>query len=187
MPLIKCLSATVKYKIIFQAAIAHGDSTPPRISPSRTPVSYTHLDVYKRQVIGSALDRYTKWVAKYSAKAPDVPDVDIWQYTSSGSVPGLTGNGGRVDINHCYRDFVSEITGGCAPAPKPDTTKPASGYSPIRRDGQIHLNNFTGAGIDVDGEDGPETRRGAVMVLQTGINQDYRAGLDIDGIWGRCV
>ena len=71
-----------------------------------------------------------------------------------------------------------------APAPKPDTAKPASGYNPIRRDGQIHLNNFTGAGIVVDGEDGPETRKGAVMVLQTGLNMDYRAGLDVDGILG---
>ena len=144
---------------------------------------YANENWYKT-IIGKGLDIYTKWVAKYSNKAPDVPDVDIWQYTSSGSVPGLTGNGGRVDVNHCYRDFAGEITGGCAPTSKPDAAKPAPGYSPIRRDGQIHLNNFTSVGIDVDGEDGPETRRGAVMVLQTGINQDYRAGLDIDGIWG---
>lgn len=75
-------------------------------------------------------------------------------------------------------------SGGTASAPKPETNKPASGYSPIRRDGQIHLNNFTGAGIDVDGLYGPDTKKGAVMVLQTGINQDYRAGLVVDGIWG---
>lgn len=144
---------------------------------------YANENWYKT-IIGSALDKYTKWVAKYSNKAPNVPDVDIWQYTSSGSVPGLTGNGGRVDVNHCYRDFVSEITGGRTPAPKPDAAKPASGYSPIRRDGQVHLNNFTGAGIAVDGRDGAETRRGAIMVLQTGLNMDYGADLDVDGIWG---
>ena len=40
-------------------------------------------------------------------------------------------------------------------------------------------NNFTGAGIAVDGYDGPETRKGAVMVLQTGLNMDYDAGLDV--------
>ena len=144
---------------------------------------YANENWYKT-IIGRALDKYTKWVAKYSSKAPDIPDVDIWQYTSSGSVPGLTGNGGRVDVNHCYRDFASEITGGCAPAPKPDVTKPASGYSPIRRDGQIHLNNFTGAGIDVDGLYGPDTKKGGIMVLQTGLNMDYGADLDVDGIWG---
>ena len=52
------------------------------------------------------------------------------------------------------------------------------------RDGQIHCNNFTGARIKVDGDRGQETVKGGIMVLQTGINQDYRAGLDVDGIWG---
>lgn len=75
-------------------------------------------------------------------------------------------------------------SGGTASAPKPETNKPASGYSPIRRDGQIHLNNFTGAGIDVDGLYGPDTKKGGIMVLQTAINMDYRAGLVVDGIWG---
>lgn len=68
---------------------------------------YANENWYKT-VIGSTLDRYTKWVAKYSSKAPDVPNVDIWQYSSSGSVPGV---GGRVDMNYCYRDLVGEIAG----------------------------------------------------------------------------
>ena len=68
---------------------------------------YANENWYKT-VIGSALDGYTKWVAKYSSKAPDVPNVDIWQYSSSGSVPGVSG---RVDMNYCYRDLVSEIAG----------------------------------------------------------------------------
>lgn len=71
---------------------------------------YANENWYKT-VIGSALDKYTKWVAKYSSKVPDVPNVDIWQYSSSGSVPGLTGNGGKVDVNYCYRDLVTEIAG----------------------------------------------------------------------------
>lgn len=71
---------------------------------------YANENWYKT-VIGSSLDRYTKWVAKYSSKAPDVTNVDIWQYSSSGSVPGLTGNGGKVDVNYCYRDLVAEIAG----------------------------------------------------------------------------
>lgn len=72
---------------------------------------YANENWYKT-IIGSALDKYTKWVAKYSTKAPDVPNVDIWQYTSSGSVPGLIGNGGRVDVNHCYRDFSAVSSDG---------------------------------------------------------------------------
>ena len=145
---------------------------------------YANENWYKN-IIGSSLDKYTKWVAKYSSKAPDVPNVDIWQYTSSGRVPGLTGNGGRVDVNHCYRDFVAEITGGCASTPKPDNSKPATtGGNAVIRDGQIHCNNFTSAGIAVDGERGAETAKGGIMVLQTAINMDYRADLVVDGIWG---
>lgn len=134
---------------------------------------YANESWYKR-TIGSALDKYTKWVAKYSSKAPDVPDVDIWQYTSSGSVPGISG---KVDLNYCYKDYVGDET------PVDNKQETSIGNSVIR-DGQIHCNNFTGAGIAVDGYDGPETRKGAVMVLQTGLNMDYDAGLDVDGILG---
>lgn len=91
---------------------------------------YANENWYKT-VIGSALDRYTKWVAKYSSKAPDVPNVDIWQYTSSGRVPGLFGNGGNVDVNHCYRDFSAGSDGGDN---KVDTTIPT-----ITVDGGIYM------------------------------------------------
>ncbi len=144
---------------------------------------YANENWYKT-IIGSALDKYTKWVAKYSTKAPDVPNVDIWQYTSSGNVPGLTGNGGRVDVNYCYRDFVSEIAGECVSTPKPDTDYAVMGGNTVVKDGQIHLNNFTGADIKVDGNRGPETVKGGIMVLQTALNMDYRAGLTVDGILG---
>ena len=113
--------------------------------------------------------------------------------TSGGST--IIANGGGVCSKGYYNSNLPgtkfarldwSIVAGQAspPAPKPDTAKPASGYSPIRRDGQIHCNNFTGSGIPVDGEDGPKTRKGAVMVLQTGLNMDYRSGLDVDGILG---
>lgn len=113
--------------------------------------------------------------------------------TSGGST--IIANGGGVCSKGYYNSNLpgtkfarldwSIVAGqASAPAPKPDTTKPVSGYSPIRRDGQIHCNNFTGSGIPVDGEDGPKTRKGAVMVLQTGLNMDYRSGLDVDGVLG---
>lgn len=57
----------------------------------------------------SGLDQYTKWVAKYSGEPKGINGTyDIWQYSSKGSVPGITGN---VDMNICYRDFPKEITG----------------------------------------------------------------------------
>lgn len=52
-------------------------------------------------------DRYTKWIARYNSTL-GMSGVDMWQYTSSGSVSGISG---RVDMNHCYRDFPKEING----------------------------------------------------------------------------
>lgn len=52
----------------------------------------------------SGLTEYTRWVARYNSDLG--MEADMWQYTSGGSVAGITG---RVDLNHCYRDFPAEI------------------------------------------------------------------------------
>ena len=56
-------------------------------------------------------DRYTKWIARYNSTL-GMNGVDMWQYTSDGSVSGISG---RVDMNHCYRDFPTEIVGTSTP------------------------------------------------------------------------
>lgn len=73
------------------------------------------------KVIGSQLDAYTKWCARYSTQKPNVA-CDIWQYSSDGSVNGISG---RVDMNICYRDFPAEICGSesvSAPVTTPSGT-----------------------------------------------------------------
>ena len=55
----------------------------------------------------TGLTEYTRWVARYNSTL-GMDNVDMWQYTSDGSVPGISG---RVDMNHCYLDFPKEITG----------------------------------------------------------------------------
>lgn len=64
-----------------------------------------------------------------------------------------------------------------------NTTTNAS-VNTIVRDGQIHANNFCGAGIETDGIRGSETKKAGIMVLQHAMNLDYNAGLEVDGIWG---
>lgn len=61
-----------------------------------------------RTYLKNGLDRYTKWVAKYSSEKPFgiSGTYDIWQYSSKGSVPGIEGN---VDMNICYKDFPAAI------------------------------------------------------------------------------
>ena len=52
--------------------------------------------------------RYTYWIAQYNKECTYKGRYDIWQYTSSGKVDGISGN---VDMNYMYRDLISEING----------------------------------------------------------------------------
>lgn len=69
-------------------------------------------------ILKKGLERFTKWVAQYNSKCEYTgTNLDIWQYTSKGNVPGINGN---VDMNECYRDFPAEILKG----KKPQTAAP---------------------------------------------------------------
>lgn len=85
---------------------------------------------YLKKSLGN---RYTKWIAKYGTNSgspqskPNVAKTDIWQYSSKGRVPGVSGN---CDVNIVYRNLVSEIAKKAA-AKKPassttNTKKPAA-------------------------------------------------------------
>lgn len=63
---------------------------------------------------------------------------------------------------------------------KPNT----SSGSELVKAGQIHANNFSGAGIKADGIRGSETKKAGIKVLQVALNHDYNAGLVVDGIRG---
>lgn len=151
---------------------------------------YYNRDWHNR-IIKGQLDRFTRWGAGYGTNNGQKQDnykpgfgEDIWQYSSVGSVPGVSGN---VDVNVCYRDFPAEIGGNTnhqasAPAPAPQKTE--SKINTIIRDGQIHSQNFAGTGINADGIYGPETKKAGIKVLQQAMNLDYKAGLAVDGIWG---
>ena len=68
----------------------------------------------------SLAGRYAFWYARYTDTF-DGTDCGIWQYTSTGSVPGISGN---VDLDLAYVDYPSVIRGaglnhldGTAPVP----------------------------------------------------------------------
>ena len=93
---------------------------------------YYNRDWHNRIVKGQ-LNRFTIWGAGYGSNNGQKQDnykpgfgEDIWQYSSKGSVPGVSGN---VDVNVCYRDFPAEIGGGSTPTPAPQPTPtPATKY-----------------------------------------------------------
>ena len=52
------------------------------------------------------IKRFTIWVAQYNSTCTLGKAHDMWQYSSAGRVAGISGN---VDVNHCYRDFATQI------------------------------------------------------------------------------
>lgn len=54
------------------------------------------------------LAAYDFWLAHYTSKTNYTGPYGMWQYTSSGNVDGISG---RVDLNHCYRDYPALIRG----------------------------------------------------------------------------
>ena len=52
------------------------------------------------------IKRFTIWVAQYNSTCTLGKAHDMWQYSSTGRVTGIAGN---VDMNHCYRDFTTQI------------------------------------------------------------------------------
>ncbi len=56
---------------------------------------------------GAALKKYDVWLAAYRDTKP-APNwsFDMWQYTSTASIPGVSGN---VDMSHAYKDYTKII------------------------------------------------------------------------------
>ena len=52
---------------------------------------------------------FTKWVARYGNKPSYVRNYDIWQHSSRGSIPGISG---PVDLDISYKNFPKIIKGG---------------------------------------------------------------------------
>lgn len=57
---------------------------------------------FMNKVNVSELEQYHIWVAQYNTECTYTGRYDIWQYTSSGSVPGIDG---RADMNIAYRVY----------------------------------------------------------------------------------
>ena len=74
---------------------------------------YASTDWFLNRIDKNRTDRFTKWLADYRTNYNTTLPRDIHQYSSSGTVPGISG---RVDLNRCTRNFPGEINGQSAPA-----------------------------------------------------------------------
>ena len=77
-----------------------------------------------------------------------------------------------------HTEMVYEINGKTASAATPETI---STKIEIIKAGQMHANNFTGAGLAIDGIRGNLTKKAGIMALQIALNLDFNAGLVVDG------
>lgn len=75
-------------------------------------LNYANPDFLNRYFNGTIPYRFGLWLASWPAAKvfdldkPPRPDCRMWQYTSKGSVPGITGN---VDISEAYQNFKADI------------------------------------------------------------------------------
>lgn len=54
----------------------------------------------------NGLEKYSKWVARYSEKRPTIKDYDLWQYSSQGKVKGVST---YVDLNELQSRNLMEV------------------------------------------------------------------------------
>lgn len=67
---------------------------------------YASTSWYKSRLNVAELTDYVLWVAQYNAICTATHRVDMWQYTSSGIIPGIAG---KVDVSECYIEFESAV------------------------------------------------------------------------------
>jgi len=95
---------------------------------------YANIDWFKNRLDDSRLAPYMHWIAQYNSVCSYTGSHGMWQKSSSGQVPGISGN---VDIDECYVDYPAMIIGAGlngfsnqtpvqpvtppAPAPEPET------------------------------------------------------------------
>lgn len=80
---------------------------------------YASKSWFDTKLNSSRLNRFDKWIAWWNKGASfDKNIYGIWQYTSSGSVNGISGN---VDMNEAYKDYQSIIGGGSPTNTQPST------------------------------------------------------------------
>ena len=65
---------------------------------------YANKDWAVNRLDMAQLSKYTFWLAQYNDKVTYTGKYDMWQYSSNGSLLGISG---RVDFNYCYKDFAA--------------------------------------------------------------------------------
>lgn len=119
------------------------------------PVIYTNNDYLKNYFdmprIAAELGTVYVWYARYtsSLSSGELEDADIWQYTSSAKIPGVSG---KVDMNKFYMNFEEQI---------PVEQKPVCNINILNFQRAANKDGYrdaAGKKLIEDGIDGPKTQ-----------------------------
>lgn len=106
---------------------------------------YASTDMINNRMEYARLRDYDIWVAQYANRCTCKLPFGIWQYTSSGSVPGIAG---RVDCDRAYKDYPAFVTGSLAGEAAGAADKPAAEPLPPPAPGQEETGPETGGQPD---------------------------------------
>lgn len=67
-----------------------------------TPGVYANLNWWRNYLTDPVFNNWDRWVAQYYTECTYQGTYSMWQYSSQGSVNGISGN---VDMNYCYASF----------------------------------------------------------------------------------
>lgn len=68
---------------------------------------YSYVSFLENKIPSSLRSKYDVWVANFDVQKPSYNGAyGMWQYTSSGSIPGIAG---KCDCNYAYKDYPTLI------------------------------------------------------------------------------
>lgn len=71
-------------------------------SAGYTPMLYQNASTATHKLDLPRVKDYEFWLAEYTASPTFYYEYDMWQYSSTGTIPGITGS---VDLNVCFKDY----------------------------------------------------------------------------------
>lgn len=169
------------------------------------PVLYTNRDYITRMfnidTIEDQVGDFYIWYARYtngSLTSDEEAKIDVWQYTSKGSYPGISGN---VDLNRFYNAWPVKLM--VEKNESSNVVNPNSNISDFQSAANSDgYRDNDGKILSVDGYDGPKTEQvkkkilikykligakqhgSVVKWLQRRLNECMNAGLVVDGVYG---
>lgn len=124
---------------------------------------YSYSNFFRERLDVSALGDYDLWVANY-LEEPALGQA-VWQYTSYGSVPGISG---RVDLNVAYRHWGLS-----------NHSRELQVDTAISRSIRHTLNQRYGAGLDLELMDESAIQTAIDIGLQNEVNLQFKENFDV--------